>query len=210
MIVVRINYRVGILGFIAGSAVDADTKGAVSNNGLNDSELFPISRTELRATVIAAAWWVKQFATKFGGNPDHIVMSGDSAGATAIDILLTVNNGTGFPDLFVGAAAESTGFSGNEPYSVGRDGELASNFKSTGFAGAVDPLDCMRQLPINTFQNTITKNGWGPTIDGKFLVAPHYQMMEQGRFQKIPVIFGGKLDQVGSSVSFTSLLVWQS
>ncbi len=41
MVVVRINYRVGILGFIAGTAVDADTKGAVSNNGLNDSEFLP-------------------------------------------------------------------------------------------------------------------------------------------------------------------------
>lgn len=37
-------------------------------------------------------------------------MSGDSAGANAIDILLTANNGAGFPDLFVGAAAESTGW----------------------------------------------------------------------------------------------------
>ncbi len=37
MVVVRINYRVGILGFIGGSVVNADTKGAVPNNGLNDS-----------------------------------------------------------------------------------------------------------------------------------------------------------------------------
>ncbi len=38
MIVVRINYRVGILGFIAGTAVNADKNGAVPNNGLNDSK----------------------------------------------------------------------------------------------------------------------------------------------------------------------------
>ena len=37
MIVVRINYRVGILGFIGGTLVDADSKGAVPNNGFNDS-----------------------------------------------------------------------------------------------------------------------------------------------------------------------------
>lgn len=40
MMVVRINYRVGILGFIGGSVVNADTKGAVPNNGLNDSKFF--------------------------------------------------------------------------------------------------------------------------------------------------------------------------
>lgn len=38
MMVVRINYRVGILGFIGGTLVNSDTKGAVPNNGLNDSE----------------------------------------------------------------------------------------------------------------------------------------------------------------------------
>lgn len=38
MIVVRANYRVGILGFIGGTLIDADEKGATSNNGLHDSK----------------------------------------------------------------------------------------------------------------------------------------------------------------------------
>jgi carboxylesterase type B len=38
MVVVRANYRVGILGFVAGTLVDADKNGAVSNNGFNDSK----------------------------------------------------------------------------------------------------------------------------------------------------------------------------
>ncbi|KAG4438236.1 hypothetical protein IFR05_006264 [Cadophora sp. M221] len=175
MIIVRTNYRVGILGFIGGTLVDGDAKGAVPNNGLND--------------IIAAATWVKQHATKFGGNPNHIVMSGDSSGGNAIDILLTANNGAGFPDLFVGAAVESTGW-GSDPYPVNRDGPLAKNINSTGCLNATDPINCMRMMPIAEFQNKTTKDGWGPTIDGKMLTAPHYQMMEQGRFQKIPVIYG--------------------
>ncbi|KUJ06636.1 alpha/beta-hydrolase [Mollisia scopiformis] len=175
MMVVRINYRVGMLGFIGGSVVNADTKGAVPNNGLND--------------MIAAARWVKQYATKFGGDPNHIVMSGDSAGANAIDILLTANNGAGFPDLFVGAAAESTGW-GGDPYAVDRDAEFAKNVNSTGCSNSPDPLDCMRLMPIDEFQNKTTSDGWGPTIDWKLLMAPHYEMMEQGKFQKIPVIYG--------------------
>ncbi|KAG4413808.1 hypothetical protein IFR04_013033, partial [Cadophora malorum] len=175
MMVVRINYRVGILGFIGGTLVTSDTKGAVPNNGLND--------------IVAAATWVKQHATKFGGNPDHIVMSGDSAGGNAIDILLTANNGAGFPDLFVGAAVESTGW-GSDPYAVDRDSSLAKNINSAGCLTAIDPIDCMRMMPIAEFQNKTTKDGWGPTIDGEILMAPHYQMMEQGKFQQIPVIYG--------------------
>lgn len=38
MIVVRTNYRVGILGWIAGTAVANDKNGATMNNGLNDSK----------------------------------------------------------------------------------------------------------------------------------------------------------------------------
>ncbi|PSN73046.1 alpha/beta-hydrolase [Corynespora cassiicola Philippines] len=181
MIVVRANYRVGILGFIGGTMVDGDTNGAVPNNGFND--------------MIAAARWVKEHATKFGGNPDHIVLYGASSGGNAIDILLAANNGEGFPDLFAGAIAESTAW-GSEGYSVDRDQALMNNLESTGCASAPDPIDCMRQMPIGDFQNKTAPDGWGPTIDGKLINAVHYQMYEQGRFQKnIPVIYGYASDE---------------
>lgn len=180
MVVVRANYRVGILGFIGGTMVDNDANGAVPNNGLND--------------MVAAARWVKQFATKFGGNPDHIVVSGASSGGNAIDELLSANNGAGFPDLFVGAIAESTGW-GSEGFSVNRDDALQRNIESTGCNTTADPIDCMRNMPIAEFQNKTTTDGWGPTIDGTLIVAHHYQMYEQGRFQNIPVIYGYASDE---------------
>lgn len=139
--------------------------------------------------MIAAARWVKEHATKFGGNPDHIVLSGDSAGGNAINILLTANNGEGFPDLFAGAASASTSW-GAVGYSVNRDAALRNNINSTGCSSAADPIDCMRTMPIAEFQNKTATDGWGPTIDGKLIVAAEYQMFEQGRFQNIPVIYG--------------------
>ncbi|POS78468.1 carboxylesterase [Diaporthe helianthi] len=180
MIVIRANYRVGILGFIGGTLVEADSKGAVANNGLND--------------MIAAARWMQQHATKFGGNPNHIVVSGASSGGNAIDVLLAANNGTGFPDLFAGAIAESPGW-GSEGFSTNRDQALTNNLNATGCLNATDPIDCMRMMPIAEFQNKTTKDGWGPTIEGKLIAAPHYQMFEQGRFQNIPVIYGYASDE---------------
>lgn len=80
---------------------------------------------------------------------------------------------------------------GSDGYAVDRDGAFNDNLKSTGCLNTTDPLDCLRTMPIAEFQNKTAKDGWGATIDGgKWLVAPHYQMMEQGRFQKIPVIYG--------------------
>ncbi|MBW0545653.1 hypothetical protein O181_085368 [Austropuccinia psidii MF-1] len=174
MIVFRFNYRVGILGFIGGTLIDADKKGAAPNNGLND--------------MISAAQWIKKFATKFGGDPDHIVLSGVSSGGNAINILLSAQ-GIGFPNLFVGAALESTGW-GAIGYSVNRDAELTNNLNSTGCSKAKDPIDCMRMMPIAEFQNKTTQDHWGPTVDGKLIMAVEYQMFEQGKFQKIPVIYG--------------------
>lgn len=144
--------------------------------------------------MVAAARWVNQFATKFGGNPNHIVINGDSSGGNAIDELLAANNGTGFPDLFVGAIAESTGW-GSEGTSADRDSALQNNIKATGCDSSADPIDCMRRMPIGELQARITKDGWGPTVDGNFIVAPHYQMFEQGRFQNIPVIYGYASDE---------------
>lgn len=177
IVVVRTNYRVGILGFIASSAVVNDKNGAAINNGLND--------------IVAALNWTKSHIASFGGDPDHVVLTGDSAGANAIDFLLTANNGTGFPDLFVGSAAESDGW-GADAYIADREAEYERNVVSTNCGSDPDPLNCMRALNISTFQNLTTKDGWGPTIDptGRWMVAPHYQMFEQGRFQKIPSIYG--------------------
>lgn len=117
------------------------------------------------------------------------MIAGASSGANAIDDLLAANNGVGFPDLFVGAIAESTGW-GAEGYTVSRDDALLNNLKATGCDTTADPIDCMRKMPIGELQARSTNDSWGPTIDGSFIVAPHYQMYEQGRFQNIPVIYG--------------------
>ena len=141
---------------------------------------------------------MQQHATKFGGNPNHIVVSGASSGGNAIDVLLAANNGTGFPDLFAGAIAESPGW-GSEGFSADRDQALNNNLNSTGCLNATDPIDCMRMMPIAEFQNKTTKDGWGPTVEGKLIAAPHYQMFEQGRFQNIPVIYGYASDEATPS-----------
>lgn len=177
MLVVRVNYRVGILGFIGGTEVADGVGGAVPNNGLRD--------------IVAGARFIQEHAEAFGGDPNHIVLSGDSSGAEAIDILLASNNGTGWPGLFVGAAVESTGmYSTGQP--VDRDEAFYNNVNSTGCLNATNPIQCMRDIPIDEFQNLTTSDGWGPTIDNEICNAPHFEMYEQGRFQKIPIIFGGK------------------
>ncbi|CAN8104503.1 unnamed protein product [Discula destructiva] len=180
MIVVRIAYRVGMLGFVSGLAVDSGMGGAASNNGFRD--------------MVAAAQFVKEHAVAFGGDPDHIVLTGDSSGAEAIVNLLVMNNGTGWPGLFVGAAAESVG-SFPTGFPARQEETFTKYLNKTGCLGSSDPIRCLGGVEINLFQNLTSEGGWGPVIDNDLLVDHHVRMWEMGRFQKIPMIFGSTTNE---------------
>lgn len=156
MLVVRVNYRVGILGFASGRDIAARRSNSAPNNGFRD--------------MIAAARFVQQHAAAFGGDPGHIVVAGDSSGAEAIVNLLAMNGGKGFPGLFVGAAVESVG-----SYPTGfperQEGTWRKYLNATGCAGAADALQCMRDVPIDRFQNLTKAGGWGPVIDDELIVS---------------------------------------
>ncbi|KAG0145017.1 hypothetical protein CROQUDRAFT_133991 [Cronartium quercuum f. sp. fusiforme G11] len=142
LMVVGINYRVGILGFLAGAEVAKGTSGATPNNGLRD--------------MIAAARFIKEHATAFGGDPNHIVLSGVSSGAEAINILLTSNNGTGWPDLFVGAAVQSPGiFPTGTP--ADRDSAFKNNLNNPKAATEKDISSMIKSTVPSITQEVLAK-----------------------------------------------------
>ncbi len=87
--VVSINYRLGVLGFLALPQLQA-TDGGIGNYGIRDQ--------------IAALAWVKRNLAAFGGDPTHVMIAGESAGGAAVCLLLTAPGAQG---LFSAAAIES-------------------------------------------------------------------------------------------------------
>ncbi|BGP29746.1 hypothetical protein JCM10296v2_001491 [Rhodotorula toruloides] len=75
-VTVRISYRLGAFGFLAGEAVK---KHGVLNAGLLDQQF--------------ALRWIQQHVSKFGGDPGHIAVWGVSAGAGSILNHLVANGG---------------------------------------------------------------------------------------------------------------------
>lgn len=91
-VVVTINYRLGVFGFLR---LKEATDGVINNSG-NEGLL----------DMIAALEWVQDNIAGFGGDPDNVTVFGESAGAKAIGCLLAMPAAKG---LFCRAILQSGG-----------------------------------------------------------------------------------------------------
>jgi para-nitrobenzyl esterase len=89
VVVVSINYRLGILGWLHLGHLDP-SYATSGNNGLLDQ--------------IAALRWVRDNIAGFGGDPGNVTVFGESAGAMSVGTLLGTPSATG---LFAKAIAQS-------------------------------------------------------------------------------------------------------
>jgi para-nitrobenzyl esterase len=90
VVVVALQYRLGVLGFLPHRALAAEAQGASGNYGLMDQ--------------IAGLRWVRDNIAKFGGDPDNVTIAGESAGSQDVSLLLASPLARG---LFAKAAMES-------------------------------------------------------------------------------------------------------
>src|SRR5262249_4261373 len=70
VVVVTLNYRLGVLGFLAHPALAASPGGPAGNYGLMDQQ--------------AALRWVQRNIGRFGGDPDNVTIAGESAGGLGV------------------------------------------------------------------------------------------------------------------------------
>lgn len=71
VILVSINYRLGVFGFIS---MDAEDDAFTSNNGLRD--------------IVMALKWIQGNIAAFKGDPEKVTIAGNSAGSVSIHYLL--------------------------------------------------------------------------------------------------------------------------
>lgn len=81
VVVVSINYRLGVLGFLYLNELIAPEHGISANNGLLDQ--------------VEALRWIRDNIASFGGDPEDITLFGESAGAMSIATLLACPSAQG-------------------------------------------------------------------------------------------------------------------
>lgn len=170
-IVVTHNYRLGPFGFLVDSH---ELKG---NQGLFDS--------------YTALQWVVDNAENFGGNPDQLMVFGESAGAMTTCAFLTSPLTEG---LFSAAFMQSIGCGWLQtPASAaaGQGERMASTLGCT--AG---DLSCMQAVPAAEIVAALGPDeSYFAIVDEIFVPEPVGQSIYTGAFHRVPVVAGVNADE---------------
>jgi len=183
VIVVTINYRVGVLGFLAHPELTAESPNGVSGNyGLMDQ--------------LAALKWIKSNIAAFGGNPNKVTISGQSAGAMSVTSLLISPLASGY---FRGAITQSgssyAGFMGR--YNSVSDAEQSGiAFMEQKGASSIADLRAMSAEEIMApIEGETRMMRFSPVVDGYFLPGNSREIFAEGKQNDVPFITGLNADE---------------
>ncbi|CCH44004.1 Acetylcholinesterase [Wickerhamomyces ciferrii] len=195
IIAITINYRLNGFGFLSSDQV---SQKGWTNNGLRDQ--------------IKAIEWVHENIAGFGGDPNHIVIWGESAGAISVGKLL--NNDKYLGSYLKGGIMESGSnvFTNILPASTEQNEDdftkLLQHFQCDQ---AIDYLECLQKIDSKSLQNAfnttngILTKGWGfPYIDGDVITGSGYDVLQSGEgFHKVPILIGTNTDEGSAFVNKT-------
>jgi para-nitrobenzyl esterase len=182
VVIVTINYRLGIFGFLHGMSVAG--------------EMFPTSGNEALLDQVAALRWVRREIAAFGGDPANVTIAGESAGGTNIAALLGLPAARG---LFHKAVMQSTGTGGHHLPRERAAGIFAAILDAAGLsttnAGRLREFSGEALLDLQT-RVAMSMGGFGPVVDGEVMPRSVYDAIENGETAGIPVIVGTVRDEM--------------
>lgn len=176
------NHRTNAFGFLGGKEVG---QAGVGNLGLKDQRL--------------TMEWIQKHIAEFGGDPQKVIVYGESSGAISISHHLFAFHGN-LNGLFRGAICQS-----GTALPVGKfsDGAGQKGFDllvdRLGCQTSKDKLDCLRHADLRKMQDVIDELPgtfsfgsfpltFGPAVDGEFVTESIQHALAGGRFAKVPVI----------------------
>ncbi len=197
VVVVTINYRLGALGFLALPELAGEAEmGVAGNYAILDQ--------------VAALEWVQKNIAAFGGNPDQVLLFGESAGALNTCTLTMSPLATG---LIHGAISESGMCRGVMMAQALPAYDQWVDEQLPGCAGETR-LDCLRQLSaqevlaalpggvgVASLSFGFKPQQFGPLVDG--LVIPNHPglLVKAGNYNQVPYMLGTSAEEYASLLS---------
>ncbi|MFC8597309.1 carboxylesterase/lipase family protein [Isoptericola sp. NPDC057191] len=177
-VVVTINYRLGLLGFLSHPAL-ADRGGASGNYGLMDQQ--------------AALRWVHRNIAGFGGDAKNVTIAGQSAGGLSVAMHLASPGAKG---LFQRAVIQSGAFAPVQKTLAQAEKEGVASAAAVGCADQDadqtpgQTADCLRHVPVETLVAHQPLSITPGVVDGAVLPRSVGDAIATGRFHRVPILNG--------------------
>ncbi|HWA60722.1 MAG TPA: carboxylesterase family protein [Caulobacteraceae bacterium] len=178
VVVVTVNYRLGVLGWLAHPELSAESPDGVSGNyGLMDQ--------------VAALRWVRDNIAAFGGDPENVTIAGQSSGALNVVYLMASPTARG---LFQRAIAQSGYLVAAPELKTPRYGLPSAEAFGAGLATKLHApsIAALRGWDGKTLVNAAAMAGFAPfgVVDGKVLPRQPIEVFDRGEEAPVPVLAG--------------------
>lgn len=190
VILVTVNYRLGLFGFMCHPWLAEENNGHCGNYGVLDQ--------------LAALKWVEENIKIFGGDPDNITLFGQSSGSLTSQTLMLspLSKGLFNKCILQSGAGYDNGFCKNrkkeEYYDIGEKAVELSGVKSLAELRKV-PADRLLEISneLIGYACSLDKGlGYEPVIDNYLLVGDSEHNLKVGNFPDIPIILGSTANDI--------------
>ena len=195
VVLVTINYRLGIFGFFATADMAKEANGAAGNYGMLD--------------MVAALQWVKANIAKFGGDPGNVTIFGESAGSFAVSTLMAAPPAQGLFHKVIGESGAA--FSNVLPTGTLEDRETRNSEWATSLGA--NTLADLRAMPADAILEASRKDGaprFSPVIDGRLLTEPAPETYAKGKQAHVPILAGWNRDENSALAKDMTVEKWKA
>lgn len=186
VVVVSINYRLGVLGYLAHPELSAEAPDHVSGNyGLLDQ--------------IAALRWVQRNIAAFGGDPANVTIAGESAGGLSVLYLMASPPARG---LFAKAIAQSAYMISTPDLRETRFGHVPAEAMGAATAARLGAraIADLRAMDAEALTTGALKAGFQTfgAVDGKVLPGQLVDVFDRGEQARAPILAGFNSGEIRS------------
>jgi para-nitrobenzyl esterase len=209
---VTVNHRLNILGFFDVSRIGGPAYADSANVGMTD--------------LVAALRWVRDNIANFGGDPDCVMIYGQSGGGSKVTTLLGMPSAGG---LIHRASAQSGG--GGDAPGAGQSREYADRVIAELGVRDIADLQKMEWAKLNAISSAVAARmnppmgvygpiappgkekprvGWGPTVDGRVITMKSFFDAAPGISKDVPMLIGSVSEEGNSMRSRPTEEEWRA